>query len=263
MRRTSLVLLVLLGLGLFGCHRHHRRDVVTGARLSIAGARYRALLGVASRDTRCGAGQLGVSEPSPGIFSVQGCGLVREYVLACRGRHRCQWSPVVPVEQVAAQETGCAQGPVQLALSGPLSRHVSLCGQELDYALACGPAGCGWSRGGAPAMLMQSPTEGAVIVVADDGSVPQPPAAEASGEVVDLGAAGTLQSLLATQIAAIRQCTGGQPVTLTLRWSAQGVVSLGLGAPYAGTAVEACVQQAVGPVAIQAPGAEGSISATL
>jgi hypothetical protein len=286
MKTRTLVVIACFALLLGACHRRARvhaaiaQSYATGgavvvapaAPVSVSGRRYRNLLRVAGRDMQCDPRGLAAQEVSPGIFSLQGCGLVRDYVMLCRNRHRCDWYGIAPVEQVAMQETQCTQGQIQLALTGPTTRDVVACGQTLHYALACGYGGCAWSRNGGGAVMMQTDPGTSVIVVAEGAgggayASPQPQPAvvegEDTGEIIDLGAAGTLQSLLATQIAAVRACTNGASVTLTVRWSAEGVVSVGLAPPLAGTPVEACVQRAIGTVQLQAPGAAGSIQASM
>jgi hypothetical protein len=273
----TLLVLAFVTLSLVGCHRRARTTEVAvapaasagGARGGLSHRHYRNLLRTAARDMQCRHDQLVPQEISPGIFSLQGCGLIRDYVMVCRGRHRCRWEGIVPVEQVAITETRCATGTVQLAVTGPVTRQIVACGQTLDYALACGPTGCGWTRGAAASgMVMETEPGTSMLVIADDGSAPPPaaapaPAGEESDEVQQMGAAGTIQAVFATQIAAIRACASGQPVTVQVRWDAQGVVTLTLAPPFGGTAVEACVQQSIGPVVIQGVTAPGEIHAQM
>jgi hypothetical protein len=287
--RLRLVLLVLaMALALSACRRH-RAGVYATQSVSVGGAQpitvshrhYRNLLRVAARDMSCHPNGLAPQEVSQGIFSIQGCGLVREYVMVCRGRRRhCEWVGIQPVEQVAVAETRCGSGQVQLAVTGPLTRSVIACGQSLSYALMCGPAGCGWGRGAVSGgVMMQTEPGTAMIVVPDDGSVasvqvPEPPQAQATvaaqgtvasqDAVIGLDpAAGAIQGMLAQQIAAIRACTGGQSATLRVVWSAQGIVTVGLAAPHAGTPIESCVQQAVGSIQLQGVIGPGEVQAQL
>lgn len=273
-----LPLVILTALALSACGRRARATqsaTVTATaggqvatRPTVSHRYYRNLQRVAARDMQCHARDVVPQEVSPGIFSVSGCGQLRDYALVCRSRRRCDWVGIQPVEQLAVSETQCATGQILVQPTGPLTRSVSACGQTLQYALACGPGGCAWTRGGAAGgVVMQSEPGTSVIVIPDDGSsvaVQESGAAtDADADVVQIDAAGTLQSLLATQIAAIQQCTGGQSVTLQIRWSAQGQVGVALAPPHAGTPVEACIQTAVGSVVLQGVSAPGEIHATL
>lgn len=281
-RNTRLITAAISLLLLSGCHRRaravHPVAVATASghqSVSVSHRHYRNLLRVASRDMRCHGRELAPQEVSPGIFSVSGCGQLRDYVMICAHRRHCRWVGIQPVEHVAMYETQCQTGQIVVQAPGPLSRQVSACGQELTYGLACSAAGCAWSRGVMPtAVMMQSEPGTSVIVVADQGSAPsvqvEPQAApvevstsDDATEVVQIDAAGTLQSLLMTQLAALRACTGGATVTLHVRWSASGQVSVGLGAPHAGTPVEACVQQAFGSFVLQGATAPGDVQVTL
>jgi hypothetical protein len=116
----------------------------------------------------------------------------------------------------------------------------------------------------AATFVMQTDPGTNVIVVADEGTATAaPPTAEPQSDVIDLGPAGTLQSLLAVQLPALRACTQGQPVTLTMRWAADGTVSVELAPPHMGTPMEACIQRAIGTVRIQVSGTGGEVQATL
>jgi len=70
-----------------------------------------------------------------------------------------------------------------------------------------------------------------------------------------------LQTMFATQYAAIAQCTGGQPITVQVRWDAAGAIAVGLAAPLTGTPTEQCVQQAVGAIQLQGVTAPGEVHA--
>jgi hypothetical protein len=272
-RLPTLLVLTSLTLALTGCARRTVvREVVvdqsagsSAPASSISHRHYRNLLRIAGRDMRCHPNRVFVQEASPGIFSVQGCGILREYVMVCRHRRHCRWHGIQPVEQVAMAEARCGAGPAQLTVTGPLTRRVSVCGQAIDYALACGPVGCGWARGtSAQVMMLQTEPGTSVIVLADEvGPAPERAGSDEDDVVLELGAAGTLQSVLAAQYAALRACTQGTSVTLTIRWAADGTVSVGLAPPYAGTPMEACVRQVLGTVRIQATGAAGELHATL
>lgn len=268
--RLALTLSIAV-LALAGCHRrsgHVQVAVATsgGGAITVSHRHYRNLLRIAARDMSCRHEQLVPQEVSPGVFSIQGCAQVRDYVMLCRGRHRCRWEAVQPVEQVAIAETRCGVGTIQLAITGPLSRQVLACGQTLDYSLVCGPAGCAWARGvAATGVLMQTEPGTSVIVVEDSSG--QPPATYGTGgaseEIEQVGAAGTLQALFATQLAAVRACTGGQMVTVRVIWDAAGTVTIGLAGAQAGTPMEQCVQQAIGPVVLQGVTGAGEVQATL
>ncbi|UJR87153.1 hypothetical protein [Sandaracinus amylolyticus] len=279
------ILLVAL-LALAGCHRRARATATLAqpatsggvVATSISHRHYRNLVRIASRDMQCHHRELATQEVSPGIFSISGCGQLRDYVMVCSGRRHCRWVGIQPVEAVAIAETQCATGQVLVQPTGPLSRTVSACGQTLQYALACGPGACGWSRGAvAGGVMMQTEPGTAVIVVPDAYATAQPPSqqiqvqeastapgvvGDESADVVQIDAAGTLQALLATQIAAIRQCTGGASVTLAIRWTAQGQVGVALAPPHAGTQIEACVQAAVGSVVLQGVSGPGQVQAS-
>jgi hypothetical protein len=281
-RNTLLITLAFSLLVLSACHRRARPvqsvSVTAGGHQSvtISHRHYRNLLRVASRDMRCQGRELAPQEVSPGIFSVSGCGQLRDYVMICTHRRHCRWVGIQPVEHVAMYETQCQTGQIVVQAPGPLSRQVSACGQELTYGLACGAAGCVWTRGAMPtAVMMQSEPGTSVIVVADEGNAPVvqtepqetvatiPAGTDDTADVVQIDAAGTLQSLLMTQLAALRACTNGATVTLHVRWSASGQVSVGLGAPHTGTSVEACVQQAFGSFVLQGASAPGDVQVTL
>lgn len=276
-----LPLLVLAALALSACHRRARATAtvtttaggtVVAAAPSVSHRYFRNLQRVAARDMQCHPRDVAPQEVSPGIFSVSGCGQLRDYALVCRSRRRCNWVGIQPVEHVAMAETQCATGQIMVQPTGPLTRTVSACGQSLQYALGCGPGGCAWTRGAAAGgMVMQTEPGTSVIVIPDAPATGTVAVQEAgvgavgdeSADVVQIDAAGTLQALLATQIAAVRQCAGGQTVTLQIRWTAQGQVGVALAPPHAGTPVEACVQAAVGTVVLQGVTAPGQIQATL
>ncbi|MDQ3034053.1 MAG: hypothetical protein M3Y87_16680 [Myxococcota bacterium] len=277
--------LALSALALTGCHRRARRaeavlvaqgGTAGGARaVTISHRHHRNLIRVAARDMGCRHREVTPQEVSPGIFAVSGCGQLRDYVMICAGRRHCRWVAIPPVEQVAMAETQCASGQILVQATGPLARQVSACGQTLAYGLACGGGACAWTRGvTAPPVMMQSEPGTTVIVIPDDGTAGAVAVQEAppvvSGQVgdehadvVQIDAAGTLQSLLATQLTALRTCTQGATVTLQVRWSAQGQVSVGLAAPHAGTPMETCVQQAFGSIVLQGVTAAGAVQATL
>lgn len=252
------------------------QPVVTsgGARpVSVSHRHYRNLLRIAAREMRCRHDELVTQEISAGMFSVRGCGMAREYVMVCRHRYHCRWHGVVPVEQVALAETRCASGPMQLSVSGPITRQVSLCGQSLHYALVCGAHGCAWTRGvAATGVVLQTEPGTSVLVVPDDGSAAPPPAPAAAAPATEdadavpveqMGVAASLQGVFATQIAAIRQCTAGQTVTVRVRWDASGTVSIALAPPHAGTPIEQCIRTAIGPLMLQGVGAAGEVQASL
>ncbi len=275
-RNILFVTLAFSLLVLSACHRRARPAqsvsvVSTGGQQSvtISHRHHRNLLRVASRDMRCQGRELAPQEVSPGIFSVSGCGQLRDYVMICTHRRHCRWVGIQPVEHVAMYETQCQTGQIVVHAPGPLSRQVSACGQELTYGLACGAADCVWTRGAMPtAVMMQSEPGTSVIVVADEVESPVVQADVAAStpdtpDVVQIDAAGTLQSLLMTQLAALRTCTNGATVTLHVRWSASGQISVGLGAPHTGTPVEACVQQAFGSFVLQGATAPGDVQVTL
>jgi hypothetical protein len=281
-----LPVLALAALALTGCHRRARAARATaavsvqaapstgGAHVSVSHRHYRNLVRVASRDMQCHHRNLETQEVSPGIFSISGCGQLRDYVMVCEHRRACRWMGVEPVERVAMAETRCATGQILVQPTGPLARQVTACGQTLQYALGCSAGGCGWMRGGvASGMVMQTEPGTAVLVIPDMGGgqsggvIVQEGAfgqvGDENADVVQVGAADVLQGLLATQLAAVRACSQGQTVTLQVRWSAQGHVGVALAPPLAGSAVEACVQQAIGNVVLQGVGAAGAIEATL
>lgn len=276
-RTRFLLVLALSALALTGCHRRARAargaTVVATAggtqAVTVSHRHYRNLVRVAARDMRCGGRQVQPQEVSPGIFSVSGCGQLRDYVMICAHRRHCRWVGIQPVEQVAMAETQCASGQVVVQAPAPLSRQVTACGQSLTYGLACGAGSCAWTRGAAAtAVMMQSEPGTAVIVIPDDGSTApasyttaQP--VDAQADTVQIDAAGTMQTLLAAQLAALRTCTQGATVTLQVRWSAEGQVAVGLAAPHAGTPMEACVQQAFGSIVLQGVTAPGQVQATL
>lgn len=275
-----LPLVLLAALALTACGRRARATqtatvatsgggTTVAAPSSVSHRHYRNLVRVAARDMQCHQRDVAPQEVSPGIFAVSGCGQLRDYALVCRSARRCAWMGIQPVEQVAMAETQCTVGQIVVQPTGPLSRSVSACGQSLEYALACGPGSCAWTRGAiSGGVVMQTEPGTSVIVVPDapaaSGTVVVQEAGSGAGaDIVQIDAAGTLQALLATQIAAVRQCTGGQTVTLQIRWSAQGQVGVALAPPHTSTPIEACVQQAVGTVVLQGVSAPGQIQATL
>lgn len=278
-RTRFLVALAFSALLVTGCHRRARQaqgTVVATAggtqTVTVSHRHFRNLVRTAARDMRCSNREVAPQEVSPGIFAVSGCGQLRDYVMICAGRRHCRWVGIQPVEQVAMAETQCQSGQIVVQAPAPLSRQVAACGQTLTYGLACHAAGCVWTRGApASAVMMQSEPGTSVIVVPDGASTGQvvvqegaPPAqASDDADVVQIDAAGTLQSLLASQLATLRACTQGNTVTLQVRWSAQGQVAVGLAAPHAGTPIEACVQQAFGSIVLQGVTAAGAVQATL
>lgn len=269
-RTLSLVFVVacLMVFSLSACRRGVAANV-GGAPSSISQQNYQRLVRGASHHMRCHPRLLNVQEVSAGVFSVHGCGQVREYAMVCRSA-RCAWSAVMPVEQVAMRESGCGYG-LQVIPTGPVSRQVNACGRSMSYQLACSERDCRWVQGGAPMMATMQSEGSTVIVVPDDGqyaSVPEAPGGvavvpEPSDEAGGVGAEGTLQALLATQLDGVRQCSGGQSVQVVLQWDADGVVTVHLQPPHAATPLEQCVRDAIGEVQIQSDGGTGTIQVTL
>ena len=269
--RATLSALALAGLALValtGCHRRARPTVVVapgGAVVAsaVSHRHHRRLVAVAARDLSCAPGAVATTEVSPGIFSAQGCGAVRDYVMVCGRRRRCAWVGIEPVEVVAQRETGCGAGPYELRMTGPLSREVRACGQSIEYALACEPASCAWARGAAAGLVVQSEPGTSVVMVGGEGGAADEGEADAPDSdappAVQLSAAEALQTVFASQLAAVRRCAGGQPLEVRVRWGADGVVSASLAGPSAGSPIEQCVRDAVGPLSLGGVSAPGEL----
>ena len=262
-------LLVLLALGATGCHRRARAVMFVptgtptagGQAVTVSHRHYLNLIGLAARDLACNPAAVAGTEVSPGIFSVQGCGALRDYVMVCRGRGRCRWVGIEPVEAVAQRELQCGAGPYQISMPAPLARQVAACGQSADYALACSPAACAWTRGATAGVVVQSEPGTSVVVVSGEGAADAASERDVAGaDVVQISAAEALQGVLAARILAIRQCAAGQPLQLRIEWAADGAVTAALAGPLAGTPTEQCVQQAVGPLSVGGVSSPGEFS---
>jgi hypothetical protein len=139
----------LLPLG-SGCRRSVRQTEL-GLQTGRATDRQMAnLQRLAARDTGCHPAAL---EPRPlheGVYEVvgHGCDVVRHYVMGCRGRRRCRWEAVVPIEQQVAADFQCAPDTVWVQATGdPTTRQVTACGVSSLYHLRCWQTACVWTAG--------------------------------------------------------------------------------------------------------------------
>ncbi|HEY8431125.1 MAG TPA: hypothetical protein VIL20_22250 [Sandaracinaceae bacterium] len=205
----------------------------------------RHLIQIAARDTGCHPSALVPTQiaSQPAVFTVTGCQAPVEYWLQC-GRRNCRWRRVARLEESAAASLGCA--PTMIAVQPtqtPNVRYASGCGRTASFTVVCNGAACGWAptgpvQGAVAAAPAQPPPATAVVV---PGPEPAPPTA--------------IQSQLQAQREAILSCVDSGPLTLRVRWTADGQVLVQLPPEMVGTAAEGCVQAVLGGLRVTAQAA--------
>lgn len=84
---------------------------------------------------------------APGVYAVQGCNAMRDYVLGCRpGPYGqiCSWQAIADLAQQAAIDMSCGPEYLDIQPAGPNQRTVDGCGNRGMYVLQCAGGGCGW-----------------------------------------------------------------------------------------------------------------------
>jgi hypothetical protein len=158
LRRFVLLFVAMLVAPLFlttaaGCRRGAVQSTTGLQTGRVTGRRLNNLKRIVSRETGCPIQALEARELNQGIYEVVGigCEAVRHYIMACGGRHRCRWEPVVPIEQQAVAEMQCSAELVVVQSTGdPMTRWVNACGYAVPYQLRCGQSACGWMMSGPP-----------------------------------------------------------------------------------------------------------------
>ena len=87
----------------------------------------------------------------PGIYNVQGCTGIRDYMLSCRpGPYGqiCSWAALPDVAQQAAVDLNCQPAMLDIQLGAPNQRAVEGCGLRAVYMMSCGGGGCAWMMSG-------------------------------------------------------------------------------------------------------------------
>jgi len=255
--RTRLHVIVLFGLALLGCHRHARYDVGAAAGPQASDRQVRNAVQLAARDMQCPEPTLSAQQIGQSLYSIHGCGRSREYLLMCAGRHAaCRWAPVVPVEQVAAAETGCTA--FSIAEPSAIGRTLSGCNMSVSYMIGCNVAACAWGHaaGGSGAVVQSAPppqqTTTTSTTVAS-GSATLPPSHPQN----------PLMTIASDRWTQAQACLNGQHVDATLTLGTDGHVSAVLDAPLHGTPVEACVQQVVADVSVSMAGQTSPVTVML
>ncbi|UJR87053.1 hypothetical protein [Sandaracinus amylolyticus] len=250
MRAVVWCFVVVVALASVGCRRgsdpHTEVPRVDARRL-------RNLHHAASRALACPAAALQARQLTDRVWQVSGCGQVREFAIIGRGHGRyrsARWVAMQTIAERASYEMACP--PQSLTIAAPIEteRTVAGCGRSASYAVVCGEVDCAWvmsGRAGAWAEPTPAPVPAAtaqVVVVVD----PAPVAPEVDG---------ALRRAIEAQRATILACGGGVgPLAVVARWGADGAVTVGLGAPHAGSAIEACARAALGAMQVTtgAPG---------
>lgn len=253
--RTRIHAIVLFGIALLGCHRH-RAEVGVAGGVQATDRQIRNAVALAARDMQCPEATLSAGQIGESLYTVHGCGRSREYLLMCSGRGRaCRWQPVVPVEQVAASETGCTT--FSIAEPSPIERSLTGCNQTFTYMIGCNVSACAWGH---------AATSGAVVQTAapppQTTTVAPTPVATASGTAT-IDPQSALMDLASQRWTQAQACLGGQHIDATLTLGLDGRITAELDAPLHGTAAEACVQQAVGDVQVQMVGQSTPITVML
>lgn len=226
-----------------------------GRRARVRAARMqqyeREMMRHAQRDTGCHASQLSPQQihPDPRVYTVLGCAQPVEYWLQCGPRGlRCRLRDVPPLNRIASASLQCPPEMIQpQPTQSPMIRYATGCGRTAPYTMQCNAAACGWAQTGA----VQAAGGGVYVV-------PQAQAQEAPAQqqVVVQGQAAapaaTLQTQVQTQREAILSCIDSATVTLRLRWTSDGQVSVQLPPELVGTAAEGCIQAAVGALRVSA-----------
>lgn len=253
--RTGVHFILLFGLTLLGCHRHAAVGVAAGAQASDRQVHNAVQL--AARDMQCPEQTLSPQQIGDSLYSIHGCGRSREYLLMCsgRGRRACRWAPVVPVEQVAASETGCTT--FSIVDTSPIERSLTGCNQTVGYMIGCNVAACAWGHAAG--------TGGAVV---QQQAAPQPMATTTTSTTVVAGRVtvdpqNALMTLASDRWTQAQACLNGQHVDATLTLGIDGHVSAVLDDPLHGTPAEACVQGVVGDVSVSMAGQTSPVSVML
>lgn len=254
--RTRVHFIVLFGVALLGCHRH-RGDVGIAGGPQATDRQVRNAVSIAARDMQCPEQTLSAQQIGESLYTVHGCGRSREYLLLCAGRRRaCRWSPVIPVEQVAASETGCTT----FTITEPslIERAVSGCNQTSMYMIGCNVAACAWGHaaGGGGAVVQSAPPPQATTTTTTTvatGSMTLPTSDPQSA----------LMNLASDRWTQAQACLNGQHVDATLTLGVDGRVSAVLDDPLHGTPAEACVQGVVGDVSVSMTGQTAPVTVML
>lgn len=89
---------------------------------------------------------------APGVYNVQGCNAMRDYMLGCRAGgyagQICSWQAIPDLAQQASIDMNCGPQYLDIQPAGPNQRSVDGCGFHAVYALQCGGGGCGWALAG-------------------------------------------------------------------------------------------------------------------
>lgn len=239
--RTRVHFLVLFGLALAACHHRARDPVVAGAGPAASDRQIRHMMNLAARDMPCDERTLQTQQIGESLYSVAGCGRTREYLLQCTSRRACRWTPVTPVEQVAAAETQC--GAFAIASPTPITRSLTGCGQTFTYMIGCNVAACAWGHAASP------DASGGTVVATAPASAPvqaAPPPAAVQGDPQ-----GQLMTIASDRWNRAQACLSGQHVDAELTLGLDGRVTVQLDDPLHGSPQEACVQQVVADVTVQ------------
>jgi hypothetical protein len=260
--RTRVHFLVLFGLALLGCHRHAGVGVAGGPQATDR--QLRNAVDLAARDMQCPETTLSAAQIGESLYSIHGCGRSREYLLMCAGRRRaCRWQAVVPVENVAASETGC--GAFAIGEPSPIERTLTGCNMTVSYMIGCNVSACAWGHaaGGQVVQTAATPTTAptatpmattTTTTTTVQGTATIAPSGDPQGQLMDLASARWAQA---------QACLGGQHIDATLTLGMDGHIAAQLDAPLHGTSAEACVQGVVGDVVVQMQGQTAPVSVML
>jgi hypothetical protein len=250
--RTRVHFVVLFGLALLGCHRHAGVGVAGGPQATDR--QVRNAVSLAARDMQCPEQTLSAQQIGESLYTIHGCGRSREYLLMCAGRRRaCRWAPVVPVEQVAAAETGC--GAFQISEPSPIERTLYGCNQTATYMIGCNVAACAWGHaaGGQVVQSAPPPQQTTTTTTVATGTATLPTSDPQSA----------LMTLASDRWTQAQACLNGQHVDATLTLGADGRVTAQLDDPFHGTPAEACVQGIVADVSVSMSGVAAPVSVML
>ena len=253
--RTRVHFIVLFGLALLGCHRHSA--TVGPGGLQASDRQLRNAVQLAGQDMQCPPQTLSTQQIGEALYSIHGCGRSREYLLLCSGRggRACRWSPVVPVEQVAASETGCTT--FTIAEPSLIERSLTGCNMTANYMIGCNVAACAWGHaagGGGGAVVQTQPTTTTTTTTT---------VAQGSATLATSDAQNQLMNLASDRWAQAQACLNGQHVDATLTLGLDGRITATLDDPMHGTPVEACVQQVVADVTVAMTGATTPVTVML
>lgn len=252
--RTRVHFIVLFGLALLGCHRHGAVATGPGGGPQASERQVRNAVGLAARDMQCPEQTLSAQQIGESLYTIHGCGRSREYLLMCT-RHACRWSAVVPVEQVAAAETGCTA--FQISEPSPIERAVTGCNQTSMYMIGCNVAACAWGHaaGGGAVASAPPPQQMTTTTTTVQGTATLP------ASTIDPQS--QLMTLASDRWTQAQACLNGQHVDATLTLGVDGRISAQLDEPLHGTPAEACVQGVVGDVTVQMTGVASPVTVML